>query len=101
MFTKHYIELEKWRPVFKTTDGIVHYGSESKWAKVSGLCCTIGEYLMIDIVSNGYIEEDNGTMYPMTNVLSVNWEQVDRTEVKDKLPEFNIFFTDSDIKKYV
>lgn len=33
---------------------------------------------MISINSDGYIQDEEGIMYPITNVLSIKWKQLDK-----------------------
>ena len=97
--------LEPWTETFErrtayfiTTDGQKHCNSNYKWCKVSGLTCGMGEYAMISVKSDGYISDDDGVMYPLNNVLSVEWKLIESVvkqyRHKDK---YKIWFSDKDI----
>lgn len=46
---------------------------------------------MIDINSDGYIEDDNEVMYPLSNIISIKWELVDEKTVEDIFKEYQFF----------
>lgn len=33
--------------------------------------------MMIDIKSDGYLEDNYGVMYPLANIVSIDWQLVD------------------------
>ena len=69
--------------VFKTTDGEEHRYSKFRYADPKSITCTIPEYIMVSVISDGYCMDDFGVMYPLSNVLSIRWEQ-DRTAMVSK-----------------
>lgn len=88
---KKKVTLQKFRPVFITTDGVEHRGFEYNWGIAERLSCSVPEYIMIDINSDGYIEDDNEVMYPLSNIISIKWELVDEKTVEDIFKEYQIF----------
>ena len=65
-----------------------------------GLLCTVPEYIMIDIKSDGYIEDQNDIMYPLQNILSIDWKLIDEKVVLDNFShEFKVVFTDKEVAK--
>ena len=90
--------LQRVKPVFYTVDGNKHYGITYKWVKASGLLCSVGEYVMIDIKSDGYIYDENKVMYPITNVLSIEWNVVQEKTVIGEFP-YRIYFLNSEVEK--
>lgn len=91
IFKKDIITLRKYKPVFTTTDGIKHEGQTYNWAIVERLRCSIPKYIMIDIKSDGYIEDKEKVMYPLTNIVSIEWEVVREVKLEDTFSEYTIF----------
>ncbi|MDF2885574.1 MAG: hypothetical protein K0R54_6150 [Clostridiaceae bacterium] len=97
---KEYSVLKKYQPVFKTVDGEIHNGQTYKWANASNLLCSVGEYLMININRSGYIEDNNSIMFPLTNVLSIEWKLLDRKTAEGDVSKYSMktFFNDDELK---
>ena len=94
------IHLQRFQPFFTTTDGVEHEGYEYNWFNTDGLLCTIPEYIMIRIKSDGYIEDQNDVMYPLQNILSIDWKLIDEKVVLDNFcHEFEVVFTDKEVSK--
>jgi hypothetical protein len=91
LFKKDIITLRKYKPNFTTTDGNKHEGTVSRWAIKERLKCSIPQYLMINITSDGYIEDKEKIMYPLTNIISIEWEVVEEIKVEDRFSEFDVF----------
>lgn len=79
------IHLEKYQPIFITTDGVKHQGHKYNWFDSDGLLCTVPQYIMISVKSNGYLEDENDIVYPLQNILSIKWQLVDNKELIIKL----------------
>lgn len=74
MKTKRPAELRRYIAEFKTTDGEIHKFSKYRFANPKALFgCTIPEYIMGNIKSDGYMVDDDGIMYPLSNVVSIKW----------------------------
>ena len=55
---------------------------------------------MIDIKSDGYIEDQNDVMYPLQNILSIDWKLIDEKVVLDNFRhEFEVVFTNREVEK--
>ena len=55
---------------------------------------------MIDIKSDGYIEDQNDVMYPLQNILSIDWKLFDEKVVLDNFRhEFEVVFTNREVEK--
>ena len=94
------IHLQRFQPIFITTDGTKHKGYKSNWFNADGLLCTVPEYIMIDIKSDGYIEDQNDVMYPLQNILSIDWKLIDEKVVLDNFShKFEVVFTDKEVAK--
>ena len=98
---KEKVTLRKYRPYFATTDGVKHEGAKYNWAISERLRCSIPQYIMIDIKSDGYIEDSNGTMYPLVNVVSIEWEVEKEMIVEDNFDRYQVFVTKKELEKYV
>lgn len=55
---------------FITVDGVKHYDSHFRYVNPAVLVCTVPEFLMIDVK---YFKDDEEFMYPLQNVVSINW----------------------------
>lgn len=93
--------MQKYQPFFKTIDGVEHEGIDRyKWFNADGLLCTIPEYIMIDIKSDGYIEDKNDVMYPLQNVLSIYWKLIGEKVVLDNFfHKYQVSFCDKDVER--
>ena len=55
---------------------------------------------MIRIKSDGYIEDQNDVMYPLQNILSIDWKLIDEKVVLDNFRhEFEVVFTNGEVSK--
>lgn len=94
------IHLEKYKPVFITTDNVEHIGYEYKWFNDDGLLCSVPEYMMISIKSDGYLEDNKGIMYPLQNILSIDWKLIDSKIVADNFyHEWQVCFSDKEVSE--
>lgn len=85
---------------FKTIDGEEHYtGNRWKWLKVSGLLCDGGDYIMIDVKSDGYLKDENGVMYPIQNIVSITWQIDCEKTVIAKHSEYALWFSNDEMNK--
>lgn len=73
--------LDQYRPLFTTTDGKVHIGKEYKYMDSNSFTCSIPEYLMIGIKDKGYMSDVYGIMYPLENIISIEWDMLDSKTV--------------------
>lgn len=96
------IHLEKYQPIFITTDGVKHQGYRYKWFNSDGLLCTVPQYIMISIKSDGYLEDENDIVYPLQNIVSIKWQLVDNKVVSDNFyHEFEVVFSDDRVAKMI
>ena len=94
------IHLQRFQPSFITTDGLEHKGYKYNWFNADGLLCTVPEYIMIYIKSDGYIKDQNDVMYPLQNILSIDWKLIDEKVVLDNFShELKVVFTDKEVLK--
>ncbi len=95
------ILLQKFYVAFTTIDKEVHYGQDRyKWANSSGLLCSVPKYLMISIKADGYLTDLNGLMYPLQNIISIEWKKIDEKRVLDNFyHDYQIFFDDNEVLK--
>lgn len=95
LFEEH--TFQKVAADFKTTDGEYYTTKVYKWARATGLTCSVGEYLMIDINRDGYIQDEDGVMYPLANVISIEWKIVEEKVLSVSQSEkycYKIFFSE-------
>ena len=85
------IEVIHYLVYFKTTDGNKHQYTHFRYVDPAQLNCSIPEYLMCKIKMNGYFEDDNGFMYPLQNVVQIEWKEDARKTVKQG-DRWNIFY---------
>lgn len=94
------ITLQQFQPFFVTTDNIQHQGNIYNWTNPDELLCTVPEYIMIEIKSQGYIEDKNDVMYPLQNIISIEWKLLKEKIVLDKFyHKWDIFFSDEEVEK--
>ena len=98
IFEKEKITIQKFKPFFVTIDGIEHEGLNYNWGIANRLRCTIPEYIMIDIKSDGYIEDKNEIMYPLTNIVSIEWKLLEEKIVENNFDRFQIFVTTKELE---
>lgn len=98
-FRKNMVTLQKFKHVFTTVDGHRHTGFEYNYGIVEKLRCSVPEYMMIDIKRDGYLEDNYGVMYPLANIVSIDWQLVDEKKVEDKFGEYQIFVTTKDVEQ--
>lgn len=85
------IEVIHYSVRFKTIDGNVHQYTHFRYADPAQLNCSIPEYLMCLIKTDGYLEDDDGLMYPLQNVIQIEWEEDVRQTVK-RGDRWNVFY---------
>lgn len=100
LFKKEMVTLQKYRPVFTTVDSNTHIGLEYKYGIAERVKRGIPEYLMIDINSDGYIKDHRNVMYPLANVVSIDWQLEDEKEVEDDFDMYTIFICPKEMEKY-
>lgn len=94
------IILQKYQPFFTTIDNVVHEGTDKyKWVNSDEILCTIPEYLMIGIKSDGYMEDKNDVIYPIQNIISIEWKLLEEKIVLDNFyHKWNVFFSDEEVE---
>ena len=94
------VTLRKYQIIFTTADGIVHEGLEFKYGIVDRLNTkNIPRYIMIDIMSDGYIEGSGGVMYPLKNVIAFDWKLLDELVVYDIFDRYQVFVDLDEVEK--
>lgn len=58
---------------FTTIDNEKHKYSHLSYVNPNSITCSIPEYLMLFIKKDGYIKDDAGIMYPLQNIISIEW----------------------------
>ena len=97
---KRKVTVQKFKPFFVTTDGRIHEGVHSNWYIADRINCTVPQFIMIDIKSDGYIEDEYGVMYPLTNVVSIKWELLDERIVEDNFDEYDVFVSTEELEDF-
>lgn len=95
------ITLQRFQPYFTTTDSVEHEGIDRyKWANSNGLRCSVPEYLMISVKSDGYMKDKRNVMYPMQNIRSIEWKLLEEKIVLDNFyHEWQIFFDNKEVER--
>ena len=97
---KRKVPVQKFKPFFVTTDGRIHECADYNWCIADRINCTIPQFIMIDIKSDGYIEDEYGVMYPLTNVVSIKWELLEERIVEDNFGEYNVTVTTEELEDF-
>lgn len=100
LIQKKMVTVQKFKPVFATIDGNTHIGLEYNYGIANRLRCSVPEYMMIDIKRDGYLKDHRNVMYPLSNIISIDWQLVDEKEVEDKFGEYRIFLSKKEIEEY-
>lgn len=100
LFEKKMVTVQKFRPVFVTVDGNTHIGCEYKYGIANRLRCSVPEYIMIDIKSDGYLKDHRNVIYPLTNIVSIDWQLEDQKEIEDKFDMYTIFLSNEEVEQY-
>ena len=99
LFEKKMVTLQKFRTVFTTVDGNVHLGVVYNYVIAERLACSVPEWIMIDIRSDGYIMDHRYVMYPLTNIVSIDWKLEYEKVVEDKFGAHKIYVTAEELEK--
>lgn len=90
LFEKEKVTARRYRATFTTVDGKEHEGCVYNWMLINRVI-NPERYIMIDVQSDGYIEDSNGIMYLLSNIVSIDWQIVEERKVEDKYSEYQIF----------
>lgn len=95
------LSLQRFQPFFITIDGEKHEGYDRyKWINADELIPGVPDYLMQSIVIRGYIEDKNNVMYPLNNILSIEWRLIGEKTVLDNFThDYTIQFGDDEVEK--
>ena len=88
---KEDVTLQKFRTNFTTVDGAQHVGATYNWAIAERPICPVPEYIMISIKEDGYLMDVDRLMYPLYNIISIEWELVEEKRVEDQFGDFDVF----------
>lgn len=91
--------FQKYQAIFKTVDGQIHNGTEYNWACREQLSCSVQEHLMTYTQCNGYLEDEFGKMYPLENIISIEWKLLEVQTITTFLPRYKVFYSDEELKK--
>lgn len=87
-----FIEVIHYSVYFKTIDGNTHQFTHFRYADPVQLNCSIPEYLMCLVKKDGYFQDDNNLMYPLQNVIQIEWKEDDRKTVKQSSDSWTVFY---------
>lgn len=96
LFKKEKVTLQKYKPFFVTVDGVRHEGLEYKWA-IKEKIDNVPKYFMYDIKSDKYIEDKNGIMYMLNNIISIEWKLIKEKIVEDNFNVYQISVSDDEV----
>lgn len=87
-----FIEVIHYSVYFKTIDGNTHQYTHFRYADPVQLNCSIPEYLMCLVKNDGYFQDDNDLMYPLQNVIQIEWKEDARQIVKQSSDSWTVFY---------
>lgn len=90
--------FEKVTLEFTTVDGAKHFTRPYNWCKVSSINCTVEEYIMIDARDDGYLIDDKGILYPLSNILSITKSCVELYTKESDYNNFKLWYDEKDLK---
>ena len=94
LFKKEMVTIQKYKNLFVTVDGVEHEGPNYSWAIKDRLWRrNVPEYIMIDIKSDDYVYDKDFVMYPLSNVISIEWVLVEERTVEDNFGKYDIYVT--------
>lgn len=85
------IEVIHYSVCFKTIDGNEHQYTRFRYADPAQLTCSIPEYLMCKIKGDGYLKDDDGLMYPLQNVVQIEWKE-DARQTVEQGDRWDVFY---------
>ena len=85
------IEVIHYSVYFKTIDGNKHSYTHFRYADPTQLNCSIPEYLMCLVKNDGYFQDDNDLMYPLQNVIQIEWKE-DARQTVEQGDRWNVFY---------
>ena len=98
LLKKEKVTLQKYKPFFVTVDGVRHEGLEYKWViKESLRSRSVPEYIMCYVKDDGYIKDKNDIMYPLTSVVSIEWELAKEKIVEDNFGMYQVFVSNDEV----
>lgn len=89
---KKLIEVACWEATFKTVDENFHKRSFLIYEK--GIVCSPIRYIMLCVNDDKAITADDGTTYPIYNIVSIEWK---RAWIANVVEDDRIFYKHSDI----
>lgn len=92
------VTIQKFKPFFTTVNNEIHEGHTYNWAIKERILCSVPEYAMIDINSRGYMKDMDGVMYPLTNIVSIDWKLLDEKIVPDVYDRYHLYLTAEEAK---
>jgi hypothetical protein len=90
LFKKEKVTLCRYKPVFITIDNKIHEGKTSDWVIVQKVRTPVPDYLMLDVKEDGYIKDELGDMYILSNIICITWKKAEQKKVEDTFREFQI-----------
>ena len=89
------ITLYKYFCTFKTIDGKEPRYDKDEW------CTRDISILTQRTVGDGYIKDNFDNVYPLTNVLSFNWDYWDKREIEYYIDEIDFFIPSFPSEEYI
>ena len=71
LFENPKIKIQKYKRVFVTVDGKEHEGPTYNWIIPTRIKCSPSTYIMYDVSSDGYLRDENGVMYILSNIIYI------------------------------
>lgn len=93
------VTLVKYRVYFKTTcSDRIRYSDLYTYIAQEPLLCSTEEMLLSSIISEGYIEDDDGNYFILQNVEQVYFKQMEKIENVISKGEYKIFYASTEIE---
>lgn len=91
------VTLRKYRPLFITVDGKVVEGKSTNWLITNRNTGSIKEFLTLGILENGFLSDDIGDIYIISNVIKITWEVIAERTIADTFREYQFWVKEEEI----
>ena len=92
--------LRSYRTIFKTIDGEEHTGIRYNYVDENRVIRSVPQFLMIGIKSDGYLLDTDFKMYPLSNIISIEWIIVDE-QIKQRRRKYGyqMYFDEDEVEQ--
>lgn len=92
--------LRSYQAVFKTIDGEEHIGIRYNYVDENQVRRSVPQLLMIDIKNDGYLLDTDLKMYPLSNIISIEWIIADeKIKQYQREYEWQMYFDENEVEQ--